>query len=64
MLPSPTGESEDSPAPATHLRPRIKGTTDNERDSFVIDRATNTFNVTLSDLFMLSMFRCYDSWQS
>ncbi|KAG8821374.1 hypothetical protein FRC19_007875 [Serendipita sp. 401] len=44
--------------------PLLTGTTDNEGDIFVLDRATNTLNVTLSDLFTVSLFRCYDSWQS
>ncbi|KAG8808116.1 hypothetical protein FRC19_006116 [Serendipita sp. 401] len=44
--------------------PLLTGTTDNEGDIFVLDRTTNTLNVTLSDFLTLSLFRCYDSWQS
>ncbi|KAG8801750.1 hypothetical protein FRC17_006562, partial [Serendipita sp. 399] len=42
----------------------LTGTTDNEGDVFVLDRTNNTLNETLSDLFTLSLFRCFDSWQS
>lgn len=44
--------------------PLLTGTTDNEGDIFVLDRATNTLNETISDLLTLSVFRCYDSQQS
>ncbi|KAG9051778.1 hypothetical protein FS842_011040 [Serendipita sp. 407] len=44
--------------------PILTGTTDNEADIFLIDRTTNTLNTTLSETFTLSIFRCFDSWQS
>ncbi|KAG8757611.1 hypothetical protein FRC14_001858 [Serendipita sp. 396] len=44
--------------------PLLTGTVDNEGDSFVIDWTTSTLNLTLSEMFTLSWFRCYDSWQS
>ncbi|KAG8821377.1 hypothetical protein FRC19_007878 [Serendipita sp. 401] len=44
--------------------PVLMGTMDNEGDLFAVDWATGALNVTLSDLFTLSWFRCYDSWQS
>ncbi|PVF98769.1 alpha/beta-hydrolase [Serendipita vermifera] len=44
--------------------PILTGTTDNEGDIFVLDRATNTLNQTVSDYVTLELFRCYDSWQS
>ncbi|KAG8757610.1 hypothetical protein FRC14_001857 [Serendipita sp. 396] len=44
--------------------PLLMGTLDNEGDIFVFDPTTNTLNTTFSESFTLSLFRCYDSWQS
>ncbi|KAG8798234.1 hypothetical protein FRC17_007528, partial [Serendipita sp. 399] len=44
--------------------PILTGTTNEEGDLFVINRATNTLNETASLLVTLAAFRCFDSWQS
>ncbi|CCA76118.1 related to esterase [Serendipita indica DSM 11827] len=44
--------------------PLLTGTTENEGDLYVINRATNTLNQTLSDLITLATFRCPDAIQA
>ncbi|KAG8808918.1 hypothetical protein FRC17_003702 [Serendipita sp. 399] len=44
--------------------PILTGTTNDEGDYFVFDRATNTLNETASLAVTLTLFRCFDNWQS